>query len=92
MAYARPLSALFSGDSLRNSSPELSGSLPEGLIAPAGTARSGAPTPPLRRLSEGPAARQRMRDLVAQTGAFVSDPEGSLPHDPLWDMNRGFGP
>jgi len=23
---------------------------------------------------------------------FVRDPAGTLPHYPLWDMNRGFGP
>jgi hypothetical protein len=40
----------------------------------------------------GPAARQRKRDLVIQTEAFVRDPAGALPHYPLWDMNRGFGP
>jgi hypothetical protein len=33
-----------------------------------------------------------MRDLVNQTEAFVRDPLGTLPHYPLWDMNRGFGP
>jgi hypothetical protein len=33
-----------------------------------------------------------MRDLVAQTEEFVRDPAGTLPHYPLWDMNRGFGP
>jgi mono/diheme cytochrome c family protein len=32
-----------------------------------------------------------MRDLVAQTKAFVRDPAGTLPHYPLRDMNRGFG-
>ena len=40
----------------------------------------------------GAGARQRMRDLVAQTEAFVRDPAGRLPHYPLWNMNRGFGP
>jgi hypothetical protein len=30
--------------------------------------------------------------VVAQSEAFVSDPANTLPHYPLWDMNRGFGP
>ncbi len=38
------------------------------------------------------AAKQRARELVAQTEDFVRDPAGTLPHYPLWDMNRGFGP
>jgi hypothetical protein len=56
------------------------------------TARAGDMAPALGRRDLGPAARQRMRDLVAQTEAFVRDPAGALPHFPLWDMNRGFGP
>lgn len=64
----------------------------EALAPPAGVARAGHQTPSLGRREMGPAARQRLRDLVAQTEAFVADPEGSLPHYPLWDMNRGFGP
>jgi hypothetical protein len=68
------------------------GELSEGLKPPPGTTRAGAQTPALGRLSVGPAARQRKRDLVIQTEAFVRDPAGALPHYPLWDMNRGFGP
>jgi hypothetical protein len=68
------------------------GELSEGLKPPAGTTRAGAQTPALGRLDVGAAARQRKRDLVHQTEAFVRDPAGSLPHYPLWDMNRGFGP
>jgi hypothetical protein len=64
----------------------------EGLVPPAGTARAGDQAPALGRRDVGPAARQRMRDLVAQTEAYVSDPAGRLPHYPSWDMNRGFGP
>jgi hypothetical protein len=64
----------------------------EGLIPPRGTARAGDQAPALGRRDVGAAARQRMRDLVAQTQAFVRDPAGALPHYPLWDMNRGFGP
>jgi hypothetical protein len=66
--------------------------LAEGLTPPPGTIRAGAEGPSLGRASMGPAARQRMRDLVAQTEAFVADPAGALPHYPMWDMNRGFGP
>jgi hypothetical protein len=68
------------------------GKLSDGLKPPAGTTRAGAQTPALGRKVVGPAARQRMRDLVIQTEAFVSDPAGTLPHFPLWDRNRGFGP
>jgi len=68
------------------------GELSEGLKAPPGTTRAGAQTPALGRFDIGPAARQRKRDLVIQTEAFVRDPAGALPHYPLWDMNRGFGP
>lgn len=64
----------------------------EGLVAPPGTVRAGDQAPALGRRNVGPAARQRMRDLLAQTEAFVSDPAGALPHYPAWDMNRGFGP
>jgi len=63
-----------------------------GLIPPPGVVRSGAQAPALGRQTIGVAARQRMRDLVVQTEAFVSDPVSTLPHYPLWDMNRGFGP
>jgi hypothetical protein len=66
--------------------------LSEGLIPPQGTVRAGDQAPALGRRDVGAAARQRMRDLVAQTQAFVRDPAGALPHYPLWDMNRGFGP
>lgn len=63
-----------------------------GLIPPAGIVRAGDQAPALGRRDVGVAARQRMRDLVAQTDAFVRDPASALPHYPLWDMNRGFGP
>jgi hypothetical protein len=66
--------------------------LSEGLKPPPGTARAGARAPALGRVDIGPAALQRQRDLVIQTEAFVRDPAGTLPHYPLWDMNRGFGP
>lgn len=84
---------------LRNSLQELfvlrSGDrllLSEGLVPTEGTVRSGAEAPALGRRNVATAARQRTRDLVAQTELFVHDPAGALPHYPLWDMNRGFGP
>ena len=63
-----------------------------GLVPPEGTVRAGRQAPALGRRDVGAAARQRMLDLVAQTETFVRDPAGALPHYPLWDMNRGFGP
>ena len=66
--------------------------LSEGLKPPPGTSRAGVQTPALGRRDIGPAARQRTRDLAAQTERLVRDPAGALPHYPLWDMNRGFGP
>ncbi len=66
--------------------------LAEGMLAPPGTVRAGDFAPALGRRDVGAAARQRRRDVMAQTEAFVRDPAGSLPHYPLWDMNRGFGP
>jgi hypothetical protein len=63
-----------------------------GLLPPPGVIRSGTQAPALGRKTVGPAARQRMRDMVVQTEAFVSDPTSTLPDYPLWDMNRGFGP
>jgi len=66
--------------------------LSQGLLPNEGTVRAGEQAPSLGRRDIGAAARQRKRDLVAQTEMFVSDPAGTLPHYPLWDMNRGFGP
>ena len=63
-----------------------------GLVPPEGTIRAGTVNPALGRRDVGVAAKQRGRDSVEQTKLFVADPEGSLPHYPLWDMNRGFGP
>jgi hypothetical protein len=62
------------------------------LVPAEGTIRSGTQAPALGRRDIGPAARQRMRDMVAQSEMFVRDPANALPHYPLWDMNRGFGP
>jgi len=66
--------------------------LAEGLVPAGETIRARAQGPALGRRDVGAAARQRARDLVAQTERFIADPVGSLPHYPLWDMNRGFGP
>lgn len=64
----------------------------QGLLPPAETVRAGKNVPALGRRDVGAAARQRMRDMVAQTKMFIRDPVNALPHYPLWDMNRGFGP
>jgi DNA-binding MarR family transcriptional regulator len=64
----------------------------EGFNSPEGNVRSGTQAPALGRHDVGAAAKQRMRDRVAQTALFIRDPVGALPHYPLWDMNRGFGP
>jgi hypothetical protein len=64
----------------------------EGLVPQEGTVRADEQAPALGRRDVGPAARQRMRDLVAQSKMFQRDPAGTLPFYPLWDMNRGFGP
>jgi hypothetical protein len=66
--------------------------LAEGLVPPDGVARAGAPVPALGRREVASAAIQRGRALVDQTRMFVNDPKGSLPHFPMWDFNRGFGP
>jgi hypothetical protein len=66
--------------------------LSEGLIPAEETIRSGKAAPALGRRTVASAGRQRMRDLVAQTEMVLRDPAGTLPHYPLWDMNRGFGP
>ncbi len=64
----------------------------EGLVPEEGTVRAGKQAPALGRRVAGAAARQRMSHLVAQSKIFQRDPAGTLPHYPLWDMNRGFGP
>lgn len=64
----------------------------KGMIPPEGVKRAGALTPSLGAREPGVAARKRMRDLVEQTEEFRQDPMKALPHYPLWDMNRGFGP
>jgi hypothetical protein len=64
----------------------------EGLVPPAGGRRSGDPVAATSPLGLVPAERTRTREMVAQTSAFIEDPAGRLPHFPMWDMNRGFGP
>jgi hypothetical protein len=66
--------------------------LGDGFVPAPGTVRAGQQAPALGRRDVGTAARQRMRDLAAQTEMFIRDPVNALPHYPLWDMNRGFGP
>ena len=63
-----------------------------GLIPLQGTVRAGKPIPSLGQKQIGPAAMQRARDMANQTQEFLRDPSRNLPHFPLWDMNRGFGP
>jgi len=77
---------------LLNAEKEDHSLLSEGLAPSKGTIRAGDVAPALGRRDVGAAAKQRARDMVAQTEMFVRDPSGSLPHYPLWDMNRGFGP
>ncbi|MGC9940449.1 MAG: hypothetical protein ABSE48_01370, partial [Verrucomicrobiota bacterium] len=64
----------------------------QGLTPPPGVVRSGACAPALGRKVIAAAASKRSREMALQTAAFVHDPAGTLPHYPLWDMNRGFGP
>lgn len=64
----------------------------EGLIPPPGVARAGGDAPALGHRTMAAVALQRGRDVVAQNRNFVRDPAGCLPHYPIWDMNRGFGP
>lgn len=66
--------------------------LAKGLTPPPSVARAGGSAPSLGRKKMAAAAVKRARELVLQTEAFVRDPAGALPHHPLWDMNRGFGP
>lgn len=80
------LSALFRGGDANQPPIAL------GLTPPPGTVRAGDLAPALGRRDVGAAARQRMRDLVAQTEAFLRDPINALPYYPLWDLNHGFGP
>jgi hypothetical protein len=88
----RIIDARWKADDLRAALLELFNPLlSEGLTPPPGTTRAGEQTPALGRLVAAAAAVKRMRDLVAQTHAFVADPAGALPHYPLWDINRGFG-
>jgi len=64
----------------------------DALRPPDGTRRSGVAAPALGRADQSATAARRTRDLVAQTELFLADPIGALPHFPMWDGNRGFGP
>jgi DNA-binding MarR family transcriptional regulator len=64
----------------------------EGLVPPPEVVRSGESAPALGRRNVASAALKRMRDMVNQTEAFIADPVRALPHYPMLDMNRGFGP
>ena len=74
--------------------PDASGRarISQGLIPSPGTARAGHPIPSLGRREVAAAAKQRARDKFAQSRSFVDDPWNTLPHYPVWDMNRGYGP
>jgi len=87
-ALRQSLLSLFDREG-RGSHPLL---MSEGLVPPAGTVRAGDASPALGRRDIGSAAQKRARDLVAQTRSFIANPAAALPHYPLWDMNRGFGP
>lgn len=76
----------------------------EGLKPPPRTTRAGAERPSLGMRTEmtrraggevhifESAQSARNKEYLAQTEAFMSDPRGTLPHYPVWDQNRGFGP
>lgn len=61
-----------------------------GLVPPAGTPRAGV-FDLGRGVGRPGVIRDRVRHLAAQTSAFIADPE-SMPHYPVWDNDRGFGP
>jgi len=62
------------------------------ITPPEGVRRSGVSAPALGRRVVASAAKARNRDLVSQTNAFLASPFEALPHYPVWDGNRGFGP
>ena len=75
----------------------------EGLRPSEGTSRSGAVRPPLgirppwerppgSKPYVGGAQDNRLKELTEQTTALVAEPLTYLPHYPVWDQNRGFGP
>jgi hypothetical protein len=66
--------------------------LGQGMVPPEAVIRDGSVAPALGRREPGVAAKRRGRDTVEQTKLFVTVPGDSLPHYPMWDMNRGFGP
>ncbi len=60
------------------------------LTPPVGVRRSGATDASLERAHTS--VRARNRELVTQTEAFLADPYGALPHYPVWQGTRNFGP
>jgi hypothetical protein len=64
----------------------------DAMTPPPGVRRSGAPSPALGRVVTKAAAKTRNRELMHQTQAFLANPFDALPHYPVWDGNRGFGP
>jgi hypothetical protein len=64
----------------------------EGLRSPEGVRRSGGVLPSLGRGEVTATATRRARQLAEQSAWFRADPLTDLPHFPLWDGNRGFGP
>jgi hypothetical protein len=64
----------------------------EGLQSPAGVRRSGGVLPSLGRSRVTATSARRARQLAEQSVLFRADPLTNLPHFPLWDGNRGFGP
>jgi hypothetical protein len=59
------------------------------LTPPAGTRRAGEPWV---ADSDLPSMKKRDGEIVAQTEAFVANPLEALPHYPIWEATRGFGP
>ncbi len=64
----------------------------QGLIPSPGTVRSGCVAPALGRQDIGAAAKRRALQMAAQSEAFIASPTDALPHFPVWDMKRGYGP
>jgi hypothetical protein len=91
-AFAASIEKRWACGELRELLEALFPKIGEGLAPPAGVVRAGGDAPALGRRMMAAAALQRRRDIVAQNRNFVRDPAGCLPHYPMWDMNRGFGP
>jgi len=59
------------------------------LTPPAGVRRSGTTW---YTGAEPQTFKTRDREVVLQTEAFLADPFGALPHYPVWEATRAFGP